>query len=256
MTWALSTGASRRRTIIITSDGKAALTGFPGRDPGAEPMARFGKDAAEPGYVAPEQIADDPVGRRTDIYSLGVVAYAMLAGKDPFGASEGVAADDVFYRILYKPSPQVPEGRSGRALPASAGPAIERAMSKEPQSRFLGCQAASCRPSRTRDGRRSAAPVRCRAPSRKREPRAQRRSGSRAWMPYALAGGRDRPPAGHRPGRRRTPWGASAAAPGTTLARHRDHDHQAAAVDDSTTTTTTEPVTTTDDDRDHHDRRL
>jgi hypothetical protein len=129
-------GSISPKKIIVTSDGTAALTGFPGRDPGAEPMARFGKDAAEPGYVAPEQIADDPVGPATDLYSLGVVAYAMLVGKDPFGASEGVAADDVYYRILYKPSPQVPKAVL-TGLPASVGPAIERAMSKEPQSRFL-----------------------------------------------------------------------------------------------------------------------
>ncbi len=128
-------GSISPKKIILTSDGKAALIGFSGRDPGAEPMARFAKNAAETGYVAPEQIADDPVGRATDLYSLGVVAYAMLVGKDPFGASEGVAADDVYYRILYRPSPQVPKAVLA-GLPASVGPAIERAMSKEPQGRF------------------------------------------------------------------------------------------------------------------------
>ena len=128
-------GSISPQKIILTPGGKAVLMGYPGRDPGAQPMARFAHGAAEPGYAAPEQIADDPVGRRTDLYSLGVVAYAMLTGKDPFGASEGVAADDVYYRILYKPSPQVPMAALA-GLPASVGPAIDRAMAKEPQGRF------------------------------------------------------------------------------------------------------------------------
>jgi serine/threonine-protein kinase len=127
-------GGISPRKIILAPGGRATLVGFPGRDPGAQPMARFAKGAAEPGYVAPEQIADDPVGPRADLYSVGVVAYAMLTGKDPFGASEGVAAADVYYRILYKPAPHVPEAALA-GLPASVGPAIDRAMAKEPQAR-------------------------------------------------------------------------------------------------------------------------
>jgi hypothetical protein len=128
-------GSISPQKIVLTPDGKATLIDFPGRDPGAQPMPRFGRGAAEPGYVAPEQIADDPVDRRADLYSLGVVAYAMLTGKDPFGQSEGVAADDVYYRIVYKSVPPVPKAVLA-GLPASVGPAIDRAMSKEPQARF------------------------------------------------------------------------------------------------------------------------
>jgi len=120
--------------IVLTPDGKATLTGFP--EPGAaQPTGRAAKAGANPAYMAPEQILDDPVGRRADLYSLGVVAYAMFTGKDPFGASEGVTTDNVFYRILYRPAPRVPEAALA-GLPVGVGPAIGRAMSKEPQSRF------------------------------------------------------------------------------------------------------------------------
>jgi serine/threonine protein kinase len=129
-------GGISPQKVILSADGTATLTGFPNRDAAAPALGRFAKDAAEPAYVAPEQIVDDPVGRRTDLYSIGVVAYAMFTGKDPFGAADGVAADNVFYRILYKPTPHVPEAALA-GLPASVGPAIEKAMSKEPQSRFL-----------------------------------------------------------------------------------------------------------------------
>lgn len=39
----------REQKIIFAPDGKPTLVGFPGRDPGAEPMARFAKGAAKPG---------------------------------------------------------------------------------------------------------------------------------------------------------------------------------------------------------------
>jgi eukaryotic-like serine/threonine-protein kinase len=129
-------GSISPQKIILSPDGTATLTGFPSRDATAAALGRFAKDAAEPAYVAPEQIVDDPVGRRTDLYSIGVVAFAMFTGKDPFGAADGVAADNVFYRILYKPTPHIPDSALA-GLPASVGPAIEKAMSKEPQSRFL-----------------------------------------------------------------------------------------------------------------------
>lgn len=129
-------GSISPQKVILTPDGRATLVGFPGRDAAAQPLARFAAGAAEPAYVSPEQIVDDPVGRRTDIYSLGVLAYTMLVGKDPFGAAEGVASDNVFYRILYKPVPQVPAAAL-TGLPSTVGPAIEKAMAKEPQGRFL-----------------------------------------------------------------------------------------------------------------------
>jgi eukaryotic-like serine/threonine-protein kinase len=121
--------------IILSPDGAAALIGFPGQDAAARPLARYARGADEPAYVSPQQIVYDPVGRRTDLYSLAVVAYSMLVGKDPFGASDGISADNVYYLVLYQPAPHVPEAVLA-GLPASVGPASDRAMAKEPQARF------------------------------------------------------------------------------------------------------------------------
>lgn len=128
-------GAISPDNVILTPDGQATLVGFPALGAGALPPVKPPKGATNPAYLAPEQIMDDPVGRRADIYAVGVLAYAMLTGRDPFGASDGIATDNVFYRILYRPTPHVPDALLV-GLPVGVGPAIERAMAKEPQGRF------------------------------------------------------------------------------------------------------------------------
>lgn len=87
-------------------------------------------------YLAPEQCAGaDEVTERGDIYSLGAIAYAMLAGSPPH---EGSTATEIMMRTIEEPPP--PLSSFGLSLPAGVEPAILTALSKDPDARYDSAQ--------------------------------------------------------------------------------------------------------------------
>lgn len=59
-------------------------------------------------YMSPEQITGDTIDERTDIWSLGVVVFEMLAGRHPF---RGEAPAAIMYSIAHEPPADLPELR-------------------------------------------------------------------------------------------------------------------------------------------------
>jgi eukaryotic-like serine/threonine-protein kinase len=82
-------------------------------------------------YLAPEQASGKPVSPATDVYSLGVVLWEMLAGQVPFDGENFVA---VALRHVNEPLPSLREVRPD-VTPRLAA-AVERALAKDPASRF------------------------------------------------------------------------------------------------------------------------
>lgn len=84
-----------------------------------------------PAYMSPEQIREELVDHRTDLYSLGVVMYQMLCGKLPFHGSNK-------FSIIYQITQQEPAPPSShrRGVPEALDRIVRRAMQKDAGARY------------------------------------------------------------------------------------------------------------------------
>ena len=91
-----------------------------------------GMAVGTPAYMSPEQaMGERDVDGRSDIYSLGIVAYQMIAGETPFRATNTPAM--LMKHVSEPPTPL----RSRRPdVPASLASAVERALAKRPEDRW------------------------------------------------------------------------------------------------------------------------
>ena len=89
----------------------------------AQKVTKTGLVIGTPEYMSPEQIAGDPLDARSDIYSLGLVAYNILTGRLPFNSK--TAQESVIMRLTEPPM------RLAQTRPQIAWtPAVQQVMDK------------------------------------------------------------------------------------------------------------------------------
>jgi eukaryotic-like serine/threonine-protein kinase len=86
------------------------------------------------GYMSPEQVRAQQVDHRSDIFSLGVILYEMLAGERPF---RGGSAVETLNAILKEDPPELTKlrGTNGNASPALER-VVQHCLEKSPGQRF------------------------------------------------------------------------------------------------------------------------
>src|ERR1051326_53606 len=85
-----------------------------------------------PQYMSPEQCSQSgPIDARSDVYSLGIIIFEMLAGRVPF---TGESPTMIMMKQVQDPPPSIREARP--QLPAAIETVIDRALAKRPADRF------------------------------------------------------------------------------------------------------------------------
>jgi len=90
-----------------------------------------GKRSGTPAYMSPEQAHGLTVDHRSDIYSLGIVLYELIAGHVPFEAETSWA---IIFKHINEPPPPIP------GIPPSLQKVIDRVLAKDPDARYQTCR--------------------------------------------------------------------------------------------------------------------
>ena len=146
--------------ILVTATGQVKLLDFgiarllgeadaaPGRDSGAAASQAFTPDCA-----SPEQLAGAPLSAASDVYSLGVVLYELLAAQRPY-ALDRQDATPLAAQLAAKfvPPPSMAAHGQRRALAGDLDAIVARAMALDPGVRYASAEALAADIRRQLDG--------------------------------------------------------------------------------------------------------
>lgn len=119
---------TRRAEVKVADFGLSRY--FAGEGP-ATNLTQSGVTLGTPLYMAPEQVQGKPTDHRTDIYSLGVTCYHLLAGEPPF---RGVTAFDVALKHVQEQPRPLADLRPD--LPDDVCGMVHKMMAKDPAERY------------------------------------------------------------------------------------------------------------------------
>jgi hypothetical protein len=163
--WALSYAHGREvvhrdikpdNILIERATGRALLTDFGiarSNAAGVSNLTQVGEVVGTPQFMSPEQAAGEPLDGRSDLYSLGVVAFFAVTGRLPFDAP---SAGAVMAMHLTQAPPRVASLRPD--LPQALCAAIDRCLEKEPATRFESGEALAAALDPIRSARREVSP--------------------------------------------------------------------------------------------------
>lgn len=122
--------------VMLSDDGRVKVLDFGiarSNDGTTSHLTRTGEVIGSPLYMAPEQIRGKPLDGRCDLYALGVIAFTLLAGHEPF---LGDSPTDIVLQHVHDPPPKI-----RRELPTAWADFVHRLMAKAPGDRYPNAEA-------------------------------------------------------------------------------------------------------------------
>jgi len=118
--------------LMVTSRGQVKIMDFGlARLSNRTRITRIGASPGTPSYMAPELFDANEADQRSDIWSLGVLIYEMIAGRLPFEAETEAT---LFFAILNKEPEPLTALRSG--VPLELERVVTKALAKNPDARY------------------------------------------------------------------------------------------------------------------------
>src|SRR5215472_2412884 len=117
--------------ILITKDGRAKIADFGIAKLNLAHFTLPGKVLGTPAYMAPEQLSGEGCDGRSDVFSLGVILYAMVTGHSPF---QGNSATTVCFKVVNREP--IAASALDMSLPPQLDAVISRSISKDPNERY------------------------------------------------------------------------------------------------------------------------
>jgi len=128
--------------ILLDAGGHVLVTDFgiaqAAQEASGTQLTTEGMVVGTPQYMSPEQATGDKLDARSDIYSLGILLYQMLAGEPPF---DGDSAQAILMKQATADPTPVREHRSD--VPAPLATVVARMLTKDPAERYQTAAEAS-----------------------------------------------------------------------------------------------------------------
>jgi serine/threonine-protein kinase len=122
--------------ILVGRSGAVKLVDFGiAKARGQSHHTQAGTVKGKVAYMAPEQLRGEPLDRRVDLYSLGVVLYELCTGRMPFEANSDAS---MVRAVLYDAA--IPAVKRVPTLPRSLQSILERLLMKDRNSRYPDCR--------------------------------------------------------------------------------------------------------------------
>lgn len=104
------------------------------RNVASPPTTETGRVLCTPGYSSPEQAAGLPVDRRSDVYSMAITLYRVLAGRLPFHDARGQPLALLAKHIYNEPT-RLAKAAEGAHIPRGIAAVVESGLRKKPGDR-------------------------------------------------------------------------------------------------------------------------
>lgn len=126
-------GAAEQEVAKILDFGLAKLFGYAAQEGSLEKLTETGAVFGTPAYMAPEQVLGRPATAETDLYSVGVILFEMISGRQPFRGSDPHAT---MRQHVHGEIPSLVDASGNPACPAALDAVIHRVLQKTRKTRF------------------------------------------------------------------------------------------------------------------------